>query len=129
MLKQIGGAPFDGGRKELPGGVGTSDPVQRVSLNSIVGRTDALPTKVSELPTPTKKAGLSAQVCAKCLSKNMLAFQGRFGIFHSIFRIPLNSTMFSILKFKIKIYKRFSIKLKYHLFSKLGELPARCCGI
>ena len=44
VLKQIGGAPFDGGRKELPGGSETSDPVQRVRPNSSVGRTDALPT-------------------------------------------------------------------------------------
>ena len=41
-----------------------------------------------------------------------------FAISTSSFRIPLNSMVFPILKFKIKIHKRSSMKLEHRFFSK-----------
>ena len=45
-----------------------------------------------------------------------------FGICKLCFHIPLNSTIFPILKVKIEIYKRSSMKLKHLLFSKYGVI-------
>jgi len=48
----------------------------------------------------------------------VLASQDHYGIFKTSFRIPLNSTVFPKLKFKIENHERSSIKLKHRLFSK-----------
>ena len=77
-----------------------------------------LPTTLKELPTPTENVGLSAQVCAKCLSRVISISVKHFCISRPSFRIPLNSTVFSKLKFKIEIHKRSSKELKHRLLSK-----------
>ena len=76
----------------------------------------------SELPNPIATAGISAQVSALCLSWVVSISIRHFGICKLSFHIPLNSTIFPILKVKIEIYKRSSMKLKHLLFSKYGVI-------
>ena len=74
----------------------------------------------SEVPTPAEKAGKNAQVSVLCLLWVVSISISHFCISRPSFRIPLNSTVFSILKFKIEIYKRSSMKFIHRLLSKYG---------
>ena len=74
----------------------------------------------SEVPTPAEKAGKNAQVSVLCLLWVVSISISHFCISRPSFRIPLNSTVFSILKFKIEIYKRSSMKLKHRFLRKYG---------
>ena len=62
------------------------------------------------------------QVSDLCLSCVVSISSSHFGISQQSFCISLKSTVFPIIKFKIEIYKRSSMKLKHRFFSKFGIL-------
>jgi hypothetical protein len=88
----------------------------------IVGTFDKVsePDPLSELPTTAETAGTQSEVCDLCLYWVVSISIKHFDIFNLSIRIPLNSMVFSILKFKIENNKDLLLKLKHRLLRKLG---------
>jgi hypothetical protein len=100
--------------------VGTSDAWSELPAYVKTAGRVPLIERSGKLLTPAENVGTSAQVSALYLSWVVSISGMFFGISKHFFGIPLYSTVFAVLKFKIKIYKRSSMKLKHRLFRKYG---------